>query len=291
MRKRNSDIQLTSYEELLGLTGVVEEDCEKIKMIPLEELHTFKDHPFRVADDEKMQETKESIEKYGVLVPALARVRAAGGYELISGHRRKRACELAGMSEMPVIVRNYSDDEATIIMVDSNIQREDILPSEKARAYFMKYEALKHQGRKEGGSTLETIGEAAGENPKTVQRYIRLVSLTDDLLDMVDSKKLGFIQGVELSYLTEEQQIWVLENISTVSTTITKEQAGSLKNYAKSGELTRAMVQLILWKKKDKDQKITLKRERIAKYFPENYSTKEMEDIIFQLLEDWMNKA
>jgi len=155
MRKRNSDIQLTSYEDILGLNTTEDNDSEKILTIPLEELHTFKDHPFRVVDDEKMQETVESIEKYGVLVPAIAREREAGGYELIAGHRRKRGSELAGKTDMPVIVRNYTDDEAVVIMVDSKIQREDILPSEKAKAYAMKYEALNNKGKREGAVLLK----------------------------------------------------------------------------------------------------------------------------------------
>ena len=290
MRKRNSDIQLTSYEDLLGLTTTEDDENEKILTIPLDELHTFKDHPFRVVDDEKMKETVESIEKYGVLVPAIARKRSAGGYELISGHRRKRGCQLAGKIDMPVIIRNYTDDEAVVIMVDSNIQREDILPSEKAKAYAMKYEALKHQGKRDGGSTFDTIGETAGESGKTVQRYIRLAGLLDELLDMVDKKQLGFVQGVDISYLTEEQQKWVFETLSVDSCTVGKKQATSLKEYAKSGELTKTVVQLILCKKKEKDKQITIKRDKIYKYFPESYSNKEIEDVIYQLLEEWKNK-
>lgn len=291
MRKRNNDIQLTSYEELLGLDMTDDNDCEKILIIPLEELHTFKDHPFRVVDDEKMQETVESIEKYGVLVPAIAREREAGGYELIAGHRRKRGSELAGKTDMPVIVRNYTDDEAVVIMVDSNIQREDILPSEKAKAYAMKYEALNNKGKREGGSTFEMIGEAAGESGKTVQRYIRLARLKDELLDMVDIKRIGFIPGVDISYLSEEQQSWVLEILSTTSCTISKEQAARLKEYAKSGELTKAVMELLLCTPRGKEKQITIKRDRISRYFPEGYSNKEIEDVIFQLLEEWKNKA
>lgn len=291
MRKRNSDIQLTSYEDILGLNTTEDNDSEKILTIPLEELHTFKDHPFRVVDDEKMQETVESIKKYGVLVPAIAREREAGGYELIAGHRRKRGSELAGKTDMPVIVRNYTDDEAVVIMVDSNIQREDILPSEKAKAYAMKYEALNNKGKREGGSTFEMIGEAAGESGKTVQRYIRLARLKDELLDMVDIKRIGFIPGVDISYLSEEQQSWVLEILSTTSCTISKEQAARLKEYAKSGELTKAVMELLLCTPRGKEKQITIKRDRISRYFPEGYSNKEIEDVIFQLLEEWKNKA
>lgn len=199
-----SKVRIDKFEDLFGGSAEQESSAEQIINAPLTDLHTFKDHPFRVEDDEKMEETTESIRQYGVLVPGIARPREGGGYEIIAGHRRKRGSELAGKTEMPVIVRNYTDDEATIIMVDSNIQREDILPSEKARAYKMKYEAMKHQGKKSGKNTLDEVGEAAGENAKKVQRYIWLSRLSEELLTMVDSKKLGFSQGVDISFLTEE---------------------------------------------------------------------------------------
>lgn len=201
-----SKIKIDSFDDLFGRsTEEHSNQAEQVVEVPLKDLHTFENHPFRVLDDAKMEETVESIKKYGVLMPGIARPRKEGGYEIIAGHRRKRGSELAGKSTMPVFIRNYTDDEATIIMVDTNIQREDILPSEKAKAYAMKYEALKHQGKREGGSTFETIGEPAGESGKTVQRYIRLAGLLDELLDMVDKKRLGFIPGVDISYLTEEQ--------------------------------------------------------------------------------------
>ena len=187
-----SKITLETFDDLFGGSVAPENGVEQIINAPLAELHTFKAHPFRVEDDEKMEETTESIRQYGVLVPGIARPRAGGGYEIIAGHRRKRGSELAGKTEMPVIVRNYTDDEATIIMVDSNIQREDILPSEKAKAYKMKYEAMKHQGKKSGKNTLDEVGEAAGENAKKVQRYIWLSRLSEGLLAMVDGRKLGF---------------------------------------------------------------------------------------------------
>ena len=190
-----SKIKLNKLEDLIG--GAENMAGEQIINAKLSDLHTFKGHPFRVFDDEKMEETTESISRYGVLVPGLARPRAGGGYEIIAGHRRKRGSERAGLDTMPVIVRNYTDDEATIIMVDSNIQREDILPSEKAKAYAMKYEAMKHQGSK-GGSTLDEVGEAAGESGKTVQRYVWLARLSDELLGMVDAKKIGIAQGVDI---------------------------------------------------------------------------------------------
>lgn len=175
-------VKLNSYDDLFG-TAEVQADMGQVQEIPLSELHDFKGHPFKVLDDEKMQETVESIKNYGVLMPGIVRTRAEGGYEIIAGHRRKHGCELAGLSTMPVFVKEYSDDEATVIMVDTNIQREDILPSEKARAYAMKYEAIKHQGRKGGGNSLDEVGEAAGESGKTVQRYIWLARLSDELQD------------------------------------------------------------------------------------------------------------
>ena len=183
-------IKLNSYDDLFGGTEM-SAGTEQVQAIPLSDLYEFKGHPFKVLDDEKMQETVESIKNYGVLMPGIARPRAGGGYEIIAGHRRKHGCELAGLSTMPMFIRDYSDDEATIIMVDTNIQREDILPSEKARAYAMKYEAMKHQGKKGNGSSLDEVGEAAGESGKTVQRYIWLARLSDELLDMVDKKKIG----------------------------------------------------------------------------------------------------
>ena len=287
MRKKNNEIQLTSYEELLGLDTTGDNDSEKILIIPLEELHTFKDHPFRVVDDEKMQETVESIEKFGVLVPAIARKREAGGYELIAGHRRKRGSELAGKKDMPVIVRNYTDDEAVVIMVDSNIQREDILPSEKAKAYKMKYEAMKHQGKKSGKNTLEEVGETAGENAKKVQRYIWLARLSDALLEMVDNRKLGFSQGVDISFLSEEAQQWVEAVLEDYRCAVSMVQSAKLKEYGKSGELTFAMVKLILSEEKPKERKVTIKADKIKQYFDDDYSSEDIEDIILSLLDKW----
>lgn len=283
-----SKIKIDSFDDLFG-SGIENNLLEQVVEVPLADLHTFQNHPFRVIDDEKMEETVESIKKYGVLMPGIVRPRKEGGYEMIAGHRRKRGSELARKDTMPVFIRNYTDDEATIIMVDSNIQREDILPSEKAKAYAMKYEALKHQGKREGGSTFESIGEPAGESAKTVQRYIRLAGLLDELLDMVDKKQLGFIPGVDIAYLTKEQQYWVLEILSTASCSVTKEQAASLKEYGKSGELTKAVAELILCREKTKEKKITIKRDRIRKYFPEDFSNHEIEDVIYQLLEEWKN--
>ena len=235
-----------------------------------------------------MEETTESISKYGVLVPGIVRPRTEGGYEIIAGHRRKRGSEKAGLDTMPVIVRNYTDDEATIIMVDSNIQREDILPSEKAKAYAMKYEAMKHQGSK-GGSTLEEVGEAAGESGKTVQRYVWLARLSDDLLGMVDAKKIGIAQGVDISFLSEEQQQYVTVILQETGVSVSNAQAAKLKEYGKSGELSLAMVRLILAEEKPKERKVTIKGEKISRYFSEDYSNDDIESIIIQLLEEWQN--
>ena len=278
-------IKLNSYDDLFGASQVPA-GTEQVQEIPLLELHEFRGHPFKVADDEKMQETVESIKNYGVLMPGIARPRAEGGYEIISGHRRKHGCELAGLSTMPVFVRDYSDDEATIIMVDSNIQREDILPSEKARAYAMKYEAMKHQGSK-GGSTLDEVGEAAGESGKTVQRYVRLARLSDELLHLVDAKKIGISQGVDISFLTGEQQRYVADVLLETGGSVSSVQSAKLKEYGKSGEQTAAMVRLILTEEKPKERKVTIKGDKISRYFPEEYSNDEIEDVIIRLLEEW----
>ena len=282
-----SKVKIEKFEDLFGGSAGQENSAEQIINAPLADLHTFKDHPFRVVDDEKMEETTESIRQYGVLVPGIARPRAGGGYEIIAGHRRKRGSELAGKMEMPVIVRNYTDDEATIIMVDSNIQREDILPSEKARAYKMKYEAMKHQGKKSGKNTLDEVGEAAGENAKKVQRYIWLSRLSDKLLEMVDTKKLGFSQGVDISFLTEEAQQWVQAVIGEQGYNVSMVQSGKLKEYGKSGELTFAMVRLILTEEKPKERRVKLKADKISEYFAEDCTNEEIEGIIIQLLDEW----
>lgn len=283
-------VKLNTFDDLFGSSEVQKTGLEQIINAPLKDLYEFKDHPFRVVDDEKMEETTESIRQYGVLVPGIARPRAGGGYELIAGHRRKRGSERAGKTEMPIIVRDYSDDEATIIMVDSNIQREDILPSEKAKAYKMKYEAMKHQGKKSGKSTLEEVGETAGENAKKVQRYIWLARLSDTLLEMVDSKKLGFSQGVDISFLSEEAQQWVQVVLEESRCAVSMVQSAKLKEYGKSGELTLAMVRLILTEEKPKERRVTLKADRIKEYFSEDYSNEEIENVIIQLLEEWKQK-
>ena len=283
-------VKLNSFDDLFGTNEVPQTGLEQIINAPLQDLYEFKDHPFRVVDDEKMEETVESIRQYGVLVPGIARPRTGGGYELISGHRRKHGSQRAGKSEMPVIVRDYSDDEATIIMVDSNIQREDILPSEKAKAYKMKYEAMKHQGRKSGKNTLDEVGEAAGENAKKVQRYIWLARLSDTLLEMVDTKRLGFSQGVDISFLSEEAQQWVEVVMEDTKCAVNMVQSAKLKEYSKTGELTMAMVRLILSEEKPKERKVTIKADKIREYFADDYSSEDIENNIIQLLDEWKQK-
>ena len=238
-----------------------------------------------------MEETVKSVKQYGILMPGIVRPLNTGGYEVIAGHRRWRACELAGLKEMPVLVRNMTDEEATVIMVDTNIQREDILPSEKAKAYKMKYEAMKHQGKKSGKNTLDEVGEAAGENAKKVQRYIWLSRLSDKLLEMVDAKKLGFSQGVDISFLSEEAQQWVEVIIEERGCNVSTVQSGKLKEYGKSGELTLAVVRLILTEEKPKERKVTLKADKIGKYFSDSYSDEEIENVIISLLDKWREEG
>ncbi len=260
---------------------------DQIVNVILSELHTFKNHPFHVNDDKEMEELAESIREHGVLIPGIVRPRAEGGYELIAGHRRKHGSELAGKTEMPVIIRDYSDDEATIMMVDSNIQRESILPSEKAKAYTLKYEVLKHQGKKSGKSTLDQVGEAAGENSKKVQRYIWLSRLSDQLLQMVDEKRLGLSQGVDLSFLSKKSQQIVADAIERSKCTVSMGQSAKLKEYEKKNELTTTVVRLILEEKNVHKRKVTLKMDKLSQYFNDRYSSEEMESIILHLLEEW----
>lgn len=288
MNKKGSaaKITLNGYEELFGLEG----QEEKIQEIPIVELYEFPGHPFQVQEDEAMQELAESIKEYGVLLPGIVRRRSEGGYEILSGHRRKHACELAGRSSMPVFIKEYTNEEATIIMVDSNLQREELLPSEKARAYSMKYEAMKHQGKKGKGNSLEEVGEAAGESGKTVQRYIWLSRLSEGLLEMVDRKKIGFVQGVALSFLTGQAQEWVQQIVIETNGTISTAQAAKLKEYGKRDELTLPMVRMILTEEKEKEKPILLRTEKLRSFFPENVSKEEIENCIYQLLEEWKRK-
>lgn len=281
-------VKLASFDDLFG--GSEPASGEIIKSVPISQFHPFKDHPFRVSDDVKMQETVESVKKYGILMPGIVRPYPEGGYEIVAGHRRWRACELAGLEEMPVIIRELDDDESTVIMVDSNIQREDLLPSEKARAYRMKYEALKHQGSRAGGRTIEEMGETAGESGKTVQRYIWLSRLSDVLLDMVDRKRIGFVQGLDLSFLTAREQGWVQGLLEKRGLSISTRQSANLKQYSQKGELTADEVEAILTEKKEKKRTITIKKDAVNKYFSEDYSNEEIERIILELLENWKER-
>jgi len=294
MRKQTKELHLTSYDELLGINEEKNYDTDSVIDVSLKQLFPFKNHPFRVCDDEKMEETVESIRKYGVLNPGIVRVRPEGGYELIAGHRRKRGCELAGIEKMPVIVRNYSDDEAVVIMVDSNIQRENILPSEKAFAYKMKLEALKHQGLKnENGTNEETadlVGKEAGDSGRKVQRFIRLTELIPELLEMVDQNKLKFIPAVAVSYLTKEEQNWVYQCIREKKASISGDMADKLKQYSASKTLTKLAVELILYGEKKESRKLTVSETIVNKYFPADYSKEQMEDVICMLLENWSKK-
>lgn len=277
-------IKLTSYDELLGVQkdGTIE--------VNLKELHEFKNHPFRVIDDEKMQELAESIKANGVLSPALVRKRSEGGYELISGHRRKRACEMAGLSKMPVIVKELSDDEATIIMVDANIQREEILPSEKAFAFKMKMEAMSHQGVSNGKITADEIGADNGVSGRQVKRYIRLTMLIPELLQLVDEKKLPFVVGVEISYLDEEFQEVIYKNLME-GKKVGKNEIHSLRQNEEleEGELTIYDIEGLLFpeKAKKKISNVTLNQRKLAKYFTPDYEAEQIEEIILSLLEKW----
>lgn len=294
MSKINSaaKVEFQSFDTLFGSNSAVYEsdNSEKVIEVELSKLHTFKNHPFRVLDDEKMEETVESIRKYGVLNPALVRPRAGGGYELLSGHRRKRGSELAGLSTMPVIVRNINDDEAVIIMVDSNIQREDLLFSEKAFAFKMKYDAMKHQGSKSEKNTADKIAENTGESGRTIQRYIRLTYLIKELMELVNQKKLTFGAGVDLSYLKELEQTWVLKFIKTNKIYPTPQQVEQLKKYSNQNKLTEDIVQLLLEDHKPISRKVILKHDKLSGYFTSEYTSKQIEEVIYQLLDEWSSK-
>ena len=283
--KSAQKIKLASFDSLLGLQETVTGDS--IVCVPVRLFHTFKNHPFRVIDDEKMREMAESVKKNGVLVPGIVRSHPEGGYEMIAGHRRWRACELAEREEMPVIIRELDDDEATIIMTDSNIQREDILPSEKAKAYKMKYEAIKHQGSRGEKHTADEVGEAAGERGRTVQLYIRLADLIPKLLDAVDNNKLTMVIGERLSYLKPDEQEWVAEAAENSGLFPGKVQAEQLKHFSEKGELTLEQVYSILVKKESSKVNISIPDKRIREYFPDTYTKEQVEKVIYALLEEW----
>ena len=276
-----------------------EQQREQVQQIPIGELFPFKDHPFKVLDDESMQRTVESVEQYGVLSPLIARPRPEGGYEIISGHRRQHAAQLAGLETLPVIVRNMDDDAAVLLMVDSNLQRENILPSERAFAYKMKLEALKNQGARSDLTSVqvapklstEKIGEEVGMSKDNVKRYIRLTNLVPELLDMVDEKKIAFNPAVELSYLDEAQQRDFLEAMNDTQNAPSLSQAQQLKKMAQQGEFSyeKAFDVMGQEKKSEKDT-VTIKNETLRKYFPRSYTPKQMEEKIIQLLDAWQKK-
>ena len=301
MKPSGRNLNLTSYDEIFQTEETrIEATQEKVIDIPLIELHPFKNHPFKVIDDESMLETSESITKHGVLVPVIARPREEGGYELISGHRRKRASELAGKETLPCIVRNLDDDAATIIMVDSNIQRENILPSERAFAYKLKLEAMKHQGQRNDltsgqvGTRLradEKLADSVGDSARNVQRFIRLTELVPELLDMVDAKKIAFNPAVELSYLMPHEQVQLMEAMEMEQSTPSLSQAQRLKKYSQDGKLTFDVMTAIMSEdKKSELDKVTLTGDKLKKYFPKSYTPQQMEETILKLLEGWSRK-
>ena len=276
-----------------------EQQREQVQQIPIGKLFPFKNHPFKVLDDESMQRTVESVEQYGVLSPLIARPRPEGGYEIISGHRRQHAAQLAGLDTLPVIVRQMDDDAAVLLMVDSNLQRENILPSERAFAYKMKLEALKNQGARSDLTSVqvapklstEKIGEEVGMSKDNVKRYIRLTNLVPELLDMVDEKKIAFNPAVELSYLDEAQQRDFLEAMNDTQNAPSLSQAQRLKKLAQDGHFSYDVAFAVMGEeKKDELDKVVIKNDTLRKYFPRSYTPKQMEDTIIKLLDQWQRK-
>ena len=302
MKSSAKNIKLASVDDLFSTEeSRATENLEKVMEIPLTELHAFKNHPFKVRDDEAMMETADSVRQYGVLVPAIARPDPNGGYELIAGHRRHRASELAEKETMPVIVRDLDDDAATIIMVDSNLQREELLPSERAFAYKMKLEAMKRQaGRpsKENVSQLGTqkrsdqiLAEQVGQSRNQIQRYIRLTELIPPLLDMVDEKKIAFNPAYELSFLKPEEQQMLIETMDYEQATPSLSQAQRMKKFSQDGKLTEdVMLAIMSEEKKDDLDKVTLTGDTLRKYFPKSYTPKKMQETIIKLLEQWQRR-
>ena len=290
-----SKIRMTSVDDLFKANSDVDLR-EYIEQIPLVKLVSFRDHPFRVVDDDKMTEIKDSIEKHGVLVPATVRPIADGLYELVAGHRRKRACELLNYETLPSLVRNLDDDESILVMVDSNIQREHLLFSEKAFAYKMKLEAIKRKaGRPKNNSrqlvgnseSADILGKDLGESGRQIQRYIRLTELIPPLLNMVDNKTLAFNTAIELSYLNHDEQQQLLASIEKCKTTPSMAQASNLKKYSSEGNLCETTIESILSETSAKPVQVTLKQRKLSKYFPKEFTSKQMETVITQLLEHW----
>lgn len=304
MKSSARNIELKSVDDLFA-TEEIREDAqrEKVQNIPLRALHPFRNHPFKVKDDAAMQDTVDSVREYGVLVPAIARPDPDGGYELIAGHRRHHASELAGKETMPVIVRDLDDDAATIIMVDSNLQREELLPSERAFAYKMKLEAMKHQGERldltsaqvgrklENRESREILAEQVGQSRNQISRFIRLTELIPTLLDMVDERKIAFNPAVELSYLKKEEQTLLLEAMDSEQATPSLSQAQRLKKFSQQKMLSLDVMRAVMSEEKKTDlDRVTLKNETLRKYFPKSYTPKQMEDTIIKLLEGWYKK-
>ena len=302
MKSSGRKIELTPLDDLFSTEESRQEaKLEKIRNIPLSELHPFKNHPFHVRDDEAMMETADSVRQYGVLVPAIARPDPSGGYELVSGHRRHRASELAGMETMPVIVRELDDDAAVLVMVDSNLQRENILPSERAFAYKMKLEAMKHQGARTDLTSVQVeqklsardrVAKEAGERSGIqVMRYIRLTNLVPDLLNMVDERKIALNPAYELSFLKKEEQEQLLDAMDSEQATPSLSQAQRLKKYSQEGHLTPdVMCAIMSEEKKSEWDRVTLTSETLRKYFPKSYTPKKMQETIVKLLEAWQRQ-
>ncbi len=298
----NGNLALKGLDDLFSTEeNRQEEQREQVQQIPIGELFPFKNHPFKVLDDESMQRTVESVEQYGVLSPLIARPRPEGGYEIISGHRRQHAAQLAGLDALPVIVRQMDDDAAVLLMVDSNLQRENILPSERAFAYKMKLEAIKNQGARsdltsgqivqKSKLSIERVAEDAGKGYKTVQRFIRLTNLIPELLDMVDEKKIAFNPAVELSYLDESQQRDFLEAMNDTQNAPSLSQAQRLKRLAQEGHFSYDVAFAVMGEeKKDELDKVVINNDTLRKYFPRSYTPKQMEDTIIKLLEQWQRK-
>ena len=302
MPKGNLNVSLKGADDIFSTEeSRQEQQREQVQQIPIGELFPFKNHPFKVLDDESMQRTVESVEQYGVLSPLIARPRPEGGYEIISGHRRQHAAQLAGLDTLPVIVRQMDEDAAVLLMVDSNLQRENILPSERAFAYKMKLEAIKNQGARsdltsgqivqKSKLSIERVAEDAGEGYKTVQRFIRLTNLIPELLDMVDEKKIAFNPAVELSYLDETQQRDFLEAMNDTQNAPSLSQAQRLKKLAQEGHFSYDVAFAVMGEeKKDELDKVVIKNDTLRKYFPRSYTPKQMEDTIIKLLEQWQRK-
>ncbi len=302
MKSSVKNIKLNTVDDLFTTEeNRIDATREKVMEISLTELFPFREHPFKVIDDESMLDTAESVKQYGVLVPAIARPREEGGYELIAGHRRHRASELAGLETMPVIVRDLDDDAATIIMVDSNLQRENLLPSERAFAFKMKVDALKHQGIRNDltssqvGTKLlradEIVAEQSGSSRNQVQRFIRLTELIHDLLDMVDTKKIAFNPAYELSFLKKDEQEQLLDAMDSEQATPSLSQAQRLKKFSQEGTLSIDVVRAIMSEEKKSEQiKVTISNDTLRKYFPGNYTPQKMEETIIKLLDQWQKK-